>query len=279
MDASSWRAVPLLPLVQVAWADGSVQDAERDVILKVAQDRYHLDEEGLRMLRNWLHHPPSLSYVRRGQQVLVALCDRDGFGDRDQLADVVGFAKDVARAAGGFFGYASIAPEEAAAIDEIAAALDITHERGWVTGDDTTVIPADADADREGPPLEIVFHTGEQPLVRSRATLVQYDELRGEQSCPVDAEGVFIGRGRENTVQINYDAQVSRRHCRLFERNGRFYVEDLGSTAGTWVNGERVLERRLLGGETLHVGAVPFFFQLSPEDPRPGRGVGDPPAT
>ncbi|MEQ1564462.1 MAG: FHA domain-containing protein [Myxococcota bacterium] len=262
MDAASWRSLPLLPLVQVAWADGEVQDAERELILQLADEKYHLEEEGRRLLRNWLTHPPSLAYVRRGQKVLVGLCDRDGMATRDQLADVVGFAKDVARAAGGFFGYASIAGEEAAAIDEIADALDILHDRPWVTPEDPTMIPADADADRDGPPLQIEFH----PRVtgRSRATLIQFDELRGEQSCSVGPEGVTIGRNRENDIQVSYDAQVSRRHCRLYESNGRYYVEDLASTAGTWVNGERVVERRLLGGETLHVGAVGFFFQLSP---------------
>lgn len=270
MDAASFRALPLLPLVQVAWADGTVQDAERDLILRLAADRFRLDEEGQRMLRNWLHHPPSHTYVRRGQQVLLALCRYGGGGEalgRESLADVIDFAKQVARAAGGFFGLGAIAAEEAEAIDAIARALDIPHERPWIEPDDTTIIPADADTESDGPSPEVHFHPPPEPVV-SRGTLVLYDDLRGEQSCPVGpGQGVTIGRNRENVVQITYDAQVSRQHCRLYERDGRFYVQDLGSTRGTWVNGERVLERRLLGGETLHLGHARFFFQLSPDDP------------
>ena len=105
---------------------------------------------------------------------------------------------------------------------------------------------------------------------QSRGTLVLFDELRGEQICPVTTSGAIVGRARECAVQISYDGQVSRRHCRVVEKNGRFYVEDLGSTCGTWVNGERVVERRLLGGETLHVGSASFFFQLSPASPVAG---------
>jgi hypothetical protein len=270
MDAASFRALPLLPLVQVAWADGSVQDAERALILQLAAERYQLDEEGQRMLRNWLHHPPSHGYVKRGHQVLLALCRYGASGDprygREGLADVIGFAKQVARAAGGFFGLGAVAAEEAEAIDAIAEALDIHHERPWIEPDDTTIIPADADTESEGPSPEVVFHPPAEPIT-SRGWLVLYDDLRGEQSCPVGPSGVTIGRNRENAVQITYDAQVSRQHCRLFERDGLFYVEDLGSTRGTWVNGERVLERRLLGGETLHLGHARFFFQLSPQDP------------
>ncbi|MEQ1501223.1 MAG: FHA domain-containing protein [Myxococcota bacterium] len=266
MDQVSYRSLPLLPLIQVAWADGEVQEAERSLILRLAEDRFALGEEGRRLVRNWLHHAPSRAYVHRGQVALAALCHREGFA-RDELADVVEFAKQVARAAGGFFGIGSVAAEEAGAIDEIAAALDIPHDRPWATPDDPTVIPADADSESDGPPPEVVFHTAELGSVRSRGTLVQYDDLRGERTCPVLAgEGITIGRNRDNAIQITYDGQVSRRHCRVFLREGRYYVEDLGSTRGTWVNGERVLERRLLGGETLHLGHATFFFQLSPED-------------
>jgi hypothetical protein len=275
MDAASFRALPLLPLVQVAWADGRVQEAERELILRLAIERFQLDEEGQRTLRNWLHHPPSQGYVKRGQRVLLALCRHDAgagaLNGGEGLSDVIEFAKQVARAAGGFFGIGAVAATEAAAIDAIAQALDINHERPWIEPDDATIIPADADSENAGPSPEVVFHpVGEshpsgspQDAVRA-GSLVLFDELRGEQACPVGPAGVTIGRSADSAVQVTYDAQVSRHHCRLFERDGSYYVEDLGSARGTWVNGERVLERRLLGGETIHLGHARFFFQLSP---------------
>jgi hypothetical protein len=271
MDEASWRALPLLPLVQVAWADGTVQEAERELILRLSQERWKLGAEAHRLLRNWLHHPPSIEYARRGHEALNALCDHAGSPiRREALADVLALALQVAKAAGGFFGFGAIGAEEALAIEEIARALEIAHDRRWVMPDEPTLVPADADEEADGPPPEIVFHADPETR-RSRATLVQFDDLRGEQTCFVTVDGVTIGRSRENTVQINYDGQVSRKHCRIFERAGHFYVEDLDSTRGTWVNGERIIDRRLLGGETIHVGSGTFFFQLSPADvPSPG---------
>jgi FHA domain len=267
MDADSYRALPLLPLVQVAWADGSVQEAEQELILRLAHERYGLEDEGLRVLRNWLRHPPELGYVRRGRRILLALCRRSDTQPlvRPPLAvQVTSPLLDVARAAGGFYGQGSISSREANAIDEIASALDIQTARPWVTEDEPTMIPADADEHQDGPPPEIVFPAATE--VRSRGSLVHFDEILGEQLARIDERGVVIGRSRENTIQVSFDGQVSRRHCRVFRRDDRFYVEDLGSTTGTWVNGERVIERRLLGGEKLHVGSATFFFQLSPED-------------
>lgn len=265
MDEASYRALPLLPLVQVAWADGSVQDGERELILRLAEDQYRLEEEGLRLLNNWLHHAPSLGYVRKGRRILLSLCRDQHPSFASPLVDVVEFAKDVARAAGGFYGHGVISAHEALAIDEIASALDIQVARPWVAEDDPTMVPADADEHVEGPPLEIMFP--EPSGIRSRGTLVHFDDLLGEQCAPIDESGLVIGRSRENTIQVSFDGQVSRRHCRVFRRDHKFYVLDLGSTTGTWVNGERVIERRLLGGEKLHVGMATFFFQLSPADP------------
>lgn len=262
MDVVSWRALPLLPLVQVAWADGRIQDAERELILDLARSRFHLEDEGEMLLRNWLQHPPTPAYARLGQQTLVYLCNHNAAPiGPNQLSDVVDFAKQVAAAAGGFYGFGAVARGEAEAIEQIAQALHIDHSRAWSTPDDTTMMQFDADAEGQGPAPEVVFH----PMGGvSRATLVRYDLEEGEQACPVTAEGVTIGRARENVVQISYDGQVSRNHCAVSERNGRFYVKDLDSTCGTWVNGERIVERRLLGGEKIHVGSASFFFQLSP---------------
>jgi len=266
MDDASYRALPLLPLVQVAWADGLVQDAERDLILQVAEDRFALGDEGTRVLRNWLSNPPSPQYAHRGKKVLVAICDHTGYNalSRDALPDVVAFSKQVARAAGGFFGFGAIDSSEAAAIDRIAQVLGIDVGGPWTSADQETFVPHDADIHSDGPQVEVQFHPGPLSTHQSRGTLIEHHEHQGEQSCPVTTEGLVIGRARNSTVQISYDAQVSRTHCRLFGLNNRFYVADLGSTCGTWVNGERIVERRLFGGETIHVGSATFFFQLSP---------------
>jgi hypothetical protein len=52
-----------------------------------------------------------------------------------------------------------------------------------------------------------------------------------------------LGRGAGNTIVLA-DRGISAQHARLVQRGGRWWVEDLGSTNGTWVNGRRV-ERAL----------------------------------
>jgi predicted component of type VI protein secretion system len=56
---------------------------------------------------------------------------------------------------------------------------------------------------------------------------------------PLDGDQLTIGRDSVNGVAIN-DAEVSRKHARLTFQGGKYVVEDLGSTNGTFVNGQRL---------------------------------------
>lgn len=56
---------------------------------------------------------------------------------------------------------------------------------------------------------------------------------------PLEGEQLTIGRDASNGVAIN-DAEVSRKHSRLTFQGGKYVLEDLGSTNGTFVNGQRL---------------------------------------
>lgn len=56
---------------------------------------------------------------------------------------------------------------------------------------------------------------------------------------PLDGDQLTIGRDSTNPVAIN-DAEVSRKHARLMFQGGKYVLEDLGSTNGTFVNGQRL---------------------------------------
>lgn len=56
---------------------------------------------------------------------------------------------------------------------------------------------------------------------------------------PLNQDQVVIGRGAGNDIVI-VDPEVSRRHARIVRQPHQFAVEDLGSTNGTFVNGQRV---------------------------------------
>jgi len=65
-----------------------------------------------------------------------------------------------------------------------------------------------------------------------------------------------LGRDVNNTVVVD-DAFASGRHAGLTYRGRSWYLEDLGSTNGTWLNGERVVAPMLLGwGDEVQVGRV-----------------------
>jgi len=70
-------------------------------------------------------------------------------------------------------------------------------------------------------------------------------------------EGVnSIGRHDDCLIRIR-SSQVSRRHCELFEDDGRLIIRDLGSANGTFVNGKRIGSQQVVkAGDVITVGGV-----------------------
>ncbi|MBI2331737.1 MAG: FHA domain-containing protein, partial [Chloroflexi bacterium] len=56
---------------------------------------------------------------------------------------------------------------------------------------------------------------------------------------PLEGDQLTIGRDSTNGVAIN-DAEISRKHARLMFQGGKYVLEDLGSTNGSFVNGQRL---------------------------------------
>ena len=72
--------------------------------------------------------------------------------------------------------------------------------------------------------------------------------------------GSFKTMGRAPRADFVVEAAlVSRLHCRFkLDQRNRLAVEDLGSTNGTWVNGEKVEKAPLIAGDKVQVGRVEF---------------------
>jgi pSer/pThr/pTyr-binding forkhead associated (FHA) protein len=64
---------------------------------------------------------------------------------------------------------------------------------------------------------------------------------KGEDAFSYDIEGkvISIGRSNANDIQI-HDKRVSRHHLVVWTEGGRYWLKDLGSGNGTYVNGYRV---------------------------------------
>ena len=84
----------------------------------------------------------------------------------------------------------------------------------------------------------------------------------------VDKDETVIGR--EGADVALSDKAVSRRHAAIFKQDGAFYIKDLRSSNGTFLNGNRVADRtRLLSGGRLRVGETIFTVIIKGDAARP----------
>jgi hypothetical protein len=97
-------------------------------------------------------------------------------------------------------------------------------------------------------------------------------DLNGQEHR-LATEAIIIGRAVETDIVITSN-RVSREHARIYKKGRHWYVEDLGSTNGTYLNDERVLSPAdLHDGDVLMIGDVSFVFHdpdvTSRETPMP----------
>ena len=83
----------------------------------------------------------------------------------------------------------------------------------------------------------------------------------------LEGDQLTIGRDATNDIVIN-DAEISRRHARLTFQGGKYVLEDLGSTNGTFVNGQRLAGPRVLkAGEVVSFGEqIILVFEVTNVD-------------
>lgn len=90
-----------------------------------------------------------------------------------------------------------------------------------------------------------------------------------------EQESVTIGRTSDCDV-ILYDPGVSRKHARIFAEGGKYFVEDMGSSNGTRLNGTPIAQRQQLGeGDAVTLGPVVFNFHTRSLEPNTDAGLGD----
>ncbi|RKG79758.1 GGDEF domain-containing protein [Corallococcus terminator] len=114
--------------------------------------------------------------------------------------------------------------------------------------------------------------SGDQTRVTKISSLTPGPE-RGTECCLVqihgpelgkkyvlEEAGFIIGRDQNNHIVVDLD-NVSRRHARIWGRQGKMFVEDLQSTNGTYLNDKEVLQAQpLRSGDLVKVGGSIFKF-------------------
>jgi len=84
--------------------------------------------------------------------------------------------------------------------------------------------------------------------------LVMHSGPTPGKTFPLEGEVITIGREAGNGIVIN-DAEVSRKHAQLTFQGGKYVLTDIGSTNGTFVNGQRITGQHVLSpGEVISLG-------------------------
>jgi pSer/pThr/pTyr-binding forkhead associated (FHA) protein len=81
-------------------------------------------------------------------------------------------------------------------------------------------------------------------------------------SFSIVGDVTVIGRARPCDVRLGV-SQVSRRHCQLVREGDELRVEDLGSSNGTFHNGEKVERAVLAAGDKIGIGAVTVLVRIN----------------
>ncbi|MCP5114692.1 MAG: FHA domain-containing protein, partial [bacterium] len=101
----------------------------------------------------------------------------------------------------------------------------------------------------------------EEAAASGQALLVVANPSGHSKRVPLGKVPFFIGRQSDNDVVIR-DNRTSRRHAQIMVEDGDYYVENLKSRHGIYVNDEKVERHRLTGGDVITFG-VEDSYQLT----------------
>lgn len=171
--------------------------------------------------------------------------------------------------------FAAFQPVRAQLEQEMATYLsDLAAERGFTMLEHPRVVLAEDAAvskrsiqvvaemaNSQAESTQVMSNTAIQaaPVRRGNALLL-LQTPNGPQPIPVDSTAATIGRGLSNDIILE-DTRVSRHHAQLRYKARRFWITDLGSTNGTYVNGERVNETALRDGDVVSLGGLELTFR------------------
>lgn len=124
----------LMPMVQVAWSDGSISKRERGLILEVAASHgLQADSPAHQQLRDWLDEKPSEEFLMKTLCLMAVILDSLP-PDKQQISrrDLASYCTQVAEAQGSLLGRigigSNISTEERTLLDRVAAELEHHHE-------------------------------------------------------------------------------------------------------------------------------------------------------
>jgi hypothetical protein len=115
--------VPLVPILETAWAEGGVSPAERALIVDLARRRgVAAGSEADQQLTAWLDRRPDAKVLSGAMRLIGAVLES---GARTEMSadELIKYCEDIAAASGGIFGLGKVSADERATLSRIAAAL------------------------------------------------------------------------------------------------------------------------------------------------------------
>ena len=111
-------------------------------------------------------------------------------------------------------------------------------------------------------PSQPGIHAARRGPPTGRLVVVTSPDLDEGKDFELDSAQLTIGRGGQNDIAIGTDEYASARHARFEPRQDGVWVQDLGSTNGTYLNGMRLEHpRRLTEGDIVRVGETDLRFE------------------
>ena len=102
----------------------------------------------------------------------------------------------------------------------------------------------------------------EPELNMGRLVVLKSTAIDENTEFVLDSTGISIGRGGPNEVRLDGDDFASAQHARVEPRRDGVWIEDVGSTNGTFVNGVRLsTARKLAFGDLVRVGETDLRFE------------------
>ena len=99
------------------------------------------------------------------------------------------------------------------------------------------------------------------PIQTGRLVVLKSPALEEGTTFDLDSAALTIGRGGQNDVPLEEDEFTSARHARFEPRRDGVWVQDRGSTNGTYVNGSQIdRPRRLAPGDVIRVGETDLRY-------------------
>jgi FHA domain-containing protein len=168
------------------------------------------------------------------------------------------------------------APEPVAKVDEPLPVEEpaVLAQAAPILAREAPTLTEEPPAFTEETPMPVDEAPIEGPVSTDGLTLRLATERGSPSTFQVTKSGATIGRGPESTIQLA-DLSVSRKHARIAYKQGAYWLSDLGSMGGTWVDGTKLAApRRVATGQTIDIGLCRLVVVAAAEGEKTGAAKG-----